>query len=40
LLAALAVAAVFGSVYLAAALALGLEQARSFAAGVRRRIRR
>jgi putative peptidoglycan lipid II flippase len=40
LLAALAVAAVFGSVYLAAALALGLEQARTFAAGVRRRIRR
>jgi putative peptidoglycan lipid II flippase len=40
LLAALAVAAVFGSVYLAAALALGLEQARTFAAGVRRRIQR
>jgi putative peptidoglycan lipid II flippase len=40
LLAALAVAAVFGAVYLVATLALGVEQAQTFAAGLRRRIRR
>ncbi len=40
LLAALVVASVFGAVYFAVALALGLEQARALAAGLLRRARR
>ena len=40
LLAALVVASVFGAVYFAVALALGLEQARAFAAALLRRVRR